>query len=540
MAEKKYLSLDGLQEYDVLIKAEIDNGDSSTLSSAKSYADQKVLGITSGSTVVAEATHAVSADNATKATQDGNGKVISEQYETKSDATAKLNEAKAHTNTEVAKKANTVHTHAIGDVTNLQSSLDAKVPVTRKINGLALGSDITLDAKNITYTVGSGSPLPVELHYDLSSATNVEEAIFILGNNVTGLDTTLSYHNHDTQYDSRGSASQALADAKSYADSAASTVKNDLLNGAGDAYDTLKELGDLIETNVDAIDALETVASGKADKVHGHAISDITNLQSTLDGKAASSHGTHVSYSTTAPVMDGTASAGTASTVARSDHKHPVDTSRASKSEFDSHNGDTTKHITSTERTNWNAAKTHADSAHAPSNAEKNQNAFSNIVVGSTTIAADTATDSLTLVGSNVTLTPDATNDKVTIGITKANVTAALGYTPQTSGNYASSTHGHNDATTSADGFMTAAMVAKLNGIATGATKVVVDSSLSSSSANPVQNKVVATALNTATSAISANTSSINSHSTAISNLQTAIGEITEITSAEIQALFSA
>lgn len=51
--------------------------------------------------------------------------------------------------------------------------------------------------------------------------------------------------------------------------------------------------------------------------------------------------------------------------------------------------------------------------------AEVNQNAFSNVVVGSTTIAADAKTDTLTLVaGSNVTLTPDATNDKVTIAAT--------------------------------------------------------------------------------------------------------------------------
>ena len=65
--------------------------------------------------------------------------------------------------------------------------------------------------------------------------------------------------------------------------------------------------------------------------------------------------------------------------------------------------------------------------------AEVNQNAFSNVVVGSTTIVADSKTDSLTLAGSNVTLTPDATNDKVTIGITKANIVNALGYTPGTS-----------------------------------------------------------------------------------------------------------
>lgn len=66
-----------------------------------------------------------------------------------------------------------------------------------------------------------------------------------------------------------------------------------------------------------------------------------------------------------------------------------------------------------------------------------------------------------------------------------------------------------------------------------------VDSALSSSSTNPVENKVVNSAIVTLTSAIAANTDSITAHSTAISNLQTAIGEIQEITSAEIQALFS-
>lgn len=40
--------------------------------------------------------------------------------------------------------------------------------------------------------------------------------------------------------------------------------------------------------------------------------------------------------------------------------------------DFISHIGDSVKHITSTERTNWNAAKSHADSAHAPSNAQAN------------------------------------------------------------------------------------------------------------------------------------------------------------------------
>ena len=48
--------------------------------------------------------------------------------------------------------------------------------------------------------------------------------------------------------------------------------------------------------------------------------------------------------------------------------------------------------------------------------AEVNQNAFSNVTVGSTTISADSKTDTLTLTaGNNITLTPDAANDKITI-----------------------------------------------------------------------------------------------------------------------------
>ena len=97
-------------------------------------------------------------------------------------------------------------------------------------------------------------------------------------------------HNHDSAYDTKGAAESALADAKTYADDAAAAVKNDLLNGAGEAYDTLKELGDLIDDNQDAIDALEIVAAGKADAEHIHAISDVTNLQTQLDAKAESDH----------------------------------------------------------------------------------------------------------------------------------------------------------------------------------------------------------------------------------------------------------
>lgn len=72
-------------------------------------------------------------------------------------------------------------------------------------------------------------------------------------------------------------------------------------------------------------------------------------------------------------------------------------------SAIDTHKNDSTLHITADERTKWNKA-------------QANQNAFSNVKVGDTTVAADAATDTLTLeAGSNITITPDATNDKITI-----------------------------------------------------------------------------------------------------------------------------
>jgi phage-related tail fiber protein len=88
------------------------------------------------------------------------------------------------------------------------------------------------------------------------------------------------------------------------------------------------------------------------------------------------------------------------------------------------HISDSDIHVTAANKTNWTAAYTHSQTAHAPSNAEKNQNAFSKITVDSTTIEADTATDTLTFVGTNVTITPDATKDQVTFSVADGTTSA--------------------------------------------------------------------------------------------------------------------
>lgn len=112
--------------------------------------------------------------------------------------------------------------------------------------------------------------------------------------------------------------------------------------------------------------------------------------------------------------------------------------------------------------------------------AEVNQNAFSNVVVGETTLAADTQTDTLTITpGANVTLTPNAASDSFTIAATDTT------YSP---------------ATTSANGLMTSSQVTKLNGIAAGAEVNVIDSITVNGTAATVTSKTAAITVPTKTS----------------------------------------
>lgn len=133
--------------------------------------------------------------------------------------------------------------------------------------------------------------------------------------------------------------------------------------------------------------------------------------------------------------------------------------------------------------------------------AEVNQNAFSNVKVGSTTVAADSKTDTLELVaGSNVTLTPDATNDKVTIaashptytsftGKPTANQTPGFGSTftisqisqsttGQVSGTDRTVKIPNATATTSAAGLMSSADKTKLDAVPSSALDLIAGSNI--------------------------------------------------------------
>ena len=135
---------------------------------------------------------------------------------------------------------------------------------------------------NATSTYAS-APSDGEGSFVVEAQSTNHQLEFIAGNSLIEFNPTDGSYSDSVEItihaDPVGAAEEAETNAKAYADS----IKNSLLNGAGAAYDTLKELGALIDENHDAIDALETVATNKADK------SQITSLQSELDTHEANS-----------------------------------------------------------------------------------------------------------------------------------------------------------------------------------------------------------------------------------------------------------
>ena len=475
-------------------------------------------------------------------------------YYTKSETDEKLDEAKAYTDTITSGLASTstvdtkISTHntsstAHSDIRELITNL------TTRLNALANSTDEDLDqmAEIVAYIKSNKSLIDSIT----TSKINVSDIVDNLTTSSTSkvlsakqgvaikalidaLDTeldskadasTLTSHTGNKSNPHGVTAAQVGAYTKSEIDSTVSNL-NTSISGKAAKSTTLSGYG---ITDAYTKTQVDTIASGKSDTGHSHTTADITDFATEMAKKADASHGTHVTWSTTSPKMDGTATVGSETKVARGDHVHPTDTSRASKSEFDSHDSNTTKHITSTERTNWgaaythsqaahapsnaqanviesikvngtaqtisskavditvptktsdlthdsgflvasdiankankattlsgygitdavtsttfdshdsnttkhitstertnwNAAKTHADSTHAPSNAQPNQNAFSNIAVsGQTTVAADTTTDTVTFAGSNVSITTDATNDKITFTVADGTTSA--------------------------------------------------------------------------------------------------------------------
>ena len=470
------------------VGADASGSASTALTSAKSYTDSEIAEWVGDKDVATQINTAVStkANTSDLTSHTGNTTV----HITSAERT-KWNAAKTHADSAHAPsnaQANVIESIKVNGTaqTITSKAVDITVPTDNKdlANGAGylVASDIANKADKATTLAGYGITDAAAKSHNHDDKYYTESEINTKFSNMVG-DTSVP-----TQ------VSTALASAKSYTDEQIDAIVGE---GASTTLDTIGEISAAIEDNQDMLETLNSAIGNKANtsdltshtgnksNPHGVTLSQLgvtatsselnvldgitatvtelnytdgvtSNIQTQLNAKVPTSrtvNGKALTGNVTLTASDVGADASGSASSALASAKSYTDaeitewvgdktvasqistavSTKANTSDLTSHTGNTTAHITSTERTNWNAAKSHADSAHAPSNAEANQNAFSNIAVGSTTIAADSKTDTLTLAGSNVTITPDATNDKVTIGITKDNVTAALGYTPPTS-----------------------------------------------------------------------------------------------------------
>lgn len=134
-----------------------------------------------------------------------------------------------------------------------------------RINGLANA----LDGANIVSKINDGTSkininkidgLEEKLTPDKIVDSVIASDKTIPTNKITGLDIALA--GKVTDQEAQNKANTALQQAKEFT----TAEINKLINGAGEAYDTLKELGDLIQANKGVAEALTTQIGNKTDK----------------------------------------------------------------------------------------------------------------------------------------------------------------------------------------------------------------------------------------------------------------------------------
>lgn len=207
--DKKYVSLNRLTSYDSLIKEEIVKGDSEVTS----YINSEINKIKDGTTVVANATDAV---NASKATKDASNNIITSTYETKTDATAKLESAKSYTD----------------------GKIDAEVENRNAVINTAKNSAISTAATDAT----------------TKSDAALASAKTYTNDKVSGLASTIVVDNKISAHDTSNSAHNDIRDLITEL----TTKLNNFLDVDETTTDQLSEVLELIENNKGTLDSLTT------------------------------------------------------------------------------------------------------------------------------------------------------------------------------------------------------------------------------------------------------------------------------------------
>lgn len=269
----------------------------------------------------------------------------------------------------------------------------------------------------------------------------------------------------------------ALSSAKSYTD----TKISNLINGAPETMDTLKEVSDAISEHESVVEALNAAIGNKAENSVLQSHTSDSDIHVTLDDKtnwndANSKKHSHDNKSILDTITDALIKTWNDAVTHISDKvKHITSDERtlwntvSDKVDIVEGKGLSTNDFTGKLKSNYDTAYTHSQSEHAPIDAEKN------IIVSIKKNGNAITPDNTRAVNISVpTKTSDLDNDS---GYVTENTT-------------------YDKATQSSDGLFSKEDKKKLDGISTNANSTTVDSALSSTSVNPVQNKVINSALN--------------------------------------------
>lgn len=178
---------------------------------------------------------------------------------------------------EIDTKANTSHIHTIADITNLQSTLDGKA-ASSHTHTVSQISDLTATATEINYMDGVTSNVQTQLDgkassshsHTITASASDDDVVILTGTNGTNKVTYSASHANSGV--TAGTYKSVTVNAKGHVT-------------GGSNPTTLAGYGITDAATKTALDSLTTTVNGKANASHTHAISDVTNLQSSLDAK---------------------------------------------------------------------------------------------------------------------------------------------------------------------------------------------------------------------------------------------------------------
>lgn len=337
----------------------------------------------------------------TSLTQNANGEISASASDIRSASTSQtgivqLNDATDSTSTSEAATANAVK-KAYDHADSLVASLDAEETSTDGTNvqvkvteedGVVTAVNITTDnTENKNNKVTSWSGTPTDTNYP--SEKLVKDSLDAIGSQSS-------------------TDAEVIAASLNELNARVSGLESEDRNVLGDA------IADSIDTQVLKVggEDVSTSLSNKADKVASATSGNFAGLDSngnlTDSGSKASDFATAAQGSNADSAVQGVKLNGAGSALTP-DASNVVTIPDA---------------IATGESGATNGLMTAADKsklAGIDEGAEVNQNAFANVKVGNSTVAADSKTDTIELVeGNAVTLTPDTTNDKVTFAVNDA------------------------------------------------------------------------------------------------------------------------